>query len=75
MNIAAPPSLNLLREIGLFMCLLKWRKFRYILIFWLGIIVGGYCLYLFSYSQHGKRNLIYSFWVRNCREHLIIFFH
>lgn len=75
-NIAAPPSLNLLREIGLLNRIINWRFFRLILLIFLSFFSAAYCLYLFSYRQHGNLySLLFSY--SNCyiRELLILWLH
>lgn len=75
-NIAAPPSLNLLREIGLINSLTRWSELSFLIVILIGFFAAGYSLYLFSFSQHGKFSLgIYSFSIRNYREYLIIILH
>lgn len=54
-NIAAPPSFNLLGEIDLINRLVRWSWISMALIFFLSFFRGAYCLYIFSYRQHGVR--------------------
>lgn len=76
MNMACPPSLNLLSEIGLINSILRWRSYRIFLLIIIGFFVAGYCLYLFSFSQHGKfRLIIYRFYINRIREYFILFIH
>nr|UGS80264.1 NADH dehydrogenase subunit 4 [Fuelleborniella sp. FuspCA] len=76
MNMACPPSMNLLSEVGLIISIVGWSWFNSILIMLIGIFVAGYSLYLFSFSQHGKFNsMIYSFMQSNVREFFILFMH
>lgn len=75
-NIACPPSLNLLSEIGLINSIVRWRNYTMLLLIIMGFFVAGYCLYLFSYSQHGKfRSIIYRFHINRIREYYILFMH
>lgn len=75
-NIAAPPSLNLLREIGLINSLISWRNLTFLMVIIIGFFAAAYSLYLFSFSQHGKFSLgIYSFIKNNNREYLILILH
>lgn len=54
-NIAAPPTLNLLSEIFLMGRMMKFDKLI-LLFFPVGSYLGAvFTLFLFSYSQHGKR--------------------
>lgn len=75
-NIACPPSLNLLREIGLINSIISWRNYRILPLIIIGFFAAGYSLYLFSFSQHGKfRLIIYRFYINNIREYIILFIH
>nr|YP_009725893.1 NADH dehydrogenase subunit 4 [Dianemobius fascipes]QHQ73090.1 NADH dehydrogenase subunit 4 [Dianemobius fascipes] len=75
-NMAAPPSLNLMAEMGLFMSLISWNSFNGI---WLGVmsfLSAGYSLYLYSYSQHGKfYSGVYSFSGGKLAEYALMLFH
>nr|AFY16853.1 NADH dehydrogenase subunit 4 [Longivalvus hyalospilus] len=76
MNMAAPPSLNLLSEIGLINSLISWSSLLFLFLIMMGFFAAGYSLYLFSYSQHGKVSFsIYSFYGNNIREFMILFLH
>nr|WBK17685.1 NADH dehydrogenase subunit 4 [Dianemobius fascipes nigrofasciatus] len=75
-NMAAPPSLNLMAEMGLFMSLISWNSLNGI---WLGVmsfLSAGYSLYLYSYSQHGKfYSGVYSFSGGKLAEYALMLFH
>uniref|UniRef100_A0AAU7VAN5 NADH-ubiquinone oxidoreductase chain 4 n=1 Tax=Stenopsocus longitudinalis TaxID=3074942 RepID=A0AAU7VAN5_9NEOP len=76
MNMAAPPSLNLLSEIGLINSLVAWSTSSMLLLMLMSFFAAGYSLYLFSFSQHGKIiNSVYSFQLNTSREYLILFMH
>uniref|UniRef100_A0AAU7VAB6 NADH-ubiquinone oxidoreductase chain 4 n=1 Tax=Stenopsocus tripartibilis TaxID=3074949 RepID=A0AAU7VAB6_9NEOP len=76
MNMAAPPSLNLLSEIGLINSLVAWSISSMTLLMLMSFFAAGYSLYLFSFSQHGKTiNSIYSFHLNSSREYLVLFMH
>lgn len=76
LNISAPPSLNLLGEIGLINSLVMWNWGVRILLALIGFFVAAYCLYLFSFSQHGNfSERIFRFSVNRIREFLILFLH
>jgi NADH-ubiquinone oxidoreductase chain 4 len=75
-NIAAPPSLNLLGEIGLINSLVSWSNFLIILLALISFFRAVYSLYLYSFSQHGKVNLVvFSFSFSFNREYLVLFLH
>lgn len=75
-NISAPISLNLLREILILLSLLNWSyKILFLLI--LRIYFRSiYSLYLFSYSQHGiYRNLLIKIYRNKIIDFLILKIH
>nr|UGS80485.1 NADH dehydrogenase subunit 4 [Nepiomorpha sp. NespEL] len=76
MNMAAPPSLNLLSEIGLINSLVAWSKFSMLMLGVMSFLAAGYSLYLFSSSQHGKTtSSLYSFYGATVREYMILVLH
>uniref|UniRef100_A0AAU7VBD5 NADH-ubiquinone oxidoreductase chain 4 n=1 Tax=Malostenopsocus sp. HN TaxID=3074936 RepID=A0AAU7VBD5_9NEOP len=76
MNMAAPPSLNLLSEIGLINSLVTWSISSMTLLMLMSFLAAGYSLYLFSFSQHGKIiNSIYSFQLNCLREYFVLLMH
>nr|DAZ91324.1 TPA_asm: ND4 [Echiuropus macronychus] len=52
-NMASPPSLNLLGEILLISTLVSWSVYMVMVISLMSFFSAGYSLYLFSLSQHG----------------------
>lgn len=75
-NIAAPPSLNLIGEIGLLNSILAWSQFSIILLILVSFFRAAYSLYLYSFSQHGKFNSgNYSFSFGIVREYLVLILH
>jgi len=75
-NIACPPSLNLLREVGLINSILRWCLWSIICLCLISFLRACYRLYLFSFSQHGS---LYS--ILNClhgcslQEFIVLFLH
>nr|ASN65887.1 NADH dehydrogenase subunit 4 [Omus cazieri] len=53
-NMAAPPSMNLMGEIGLLNSLMSWSWLAMFMLMLLSFFSAAYTLYLYSYSQHGK---------------------
>nr|UOF70293.1 NADH dehydrogenase subunit 4 [Tropostreptus hamatus] len=53
-NMAAPMSLNLMGEISLLGCLLKYSEFMMLILVLLSFFSAAYCLYLYSSVQHGS---------------------
>nr|ANJ01491.1 NADH dehydrogenase subunit 4 [Calvia championorum] len=75
-NMAAPPSLNLLGEILLINSLINYSYICMFLLMLLSFFSAVYCLYLYSYSQHGVYfSGLFSFMNINFRELNLIFLH
>jgi NADH-ubiquinone oxidoreductase chain 4 len=75
-NMAAPPSLNLLREISLLNSLVSWSWISILALSLLSFFRAAYTLYLYSYSQHGKiYSGVYSCAIGYTREYLLLFLH
>ena len=75
-NIAAPPSLNLMGEIGLINRVLGWSQISMFLLMLVSFFRAAYTLYLYSFSQHGKfNNGNYSFSFAQNREYLVLILH
>nr|URX53197.1 NADH dehydrogenase subunit 4 [Cryptotermes mangoldi] len=75
-NMAAPPSLNLLGEIGLLNSLVSWSWVSMLFLVFLSFFSAAYTLYLFSYSQHGVYySGVYSCSLGYSREFLLLFLH
>lgn len=75
-NMAAPPSFNLLGEIILINSLVSWNLYLMLIVGFISFIGAGYCLYLFSYSQHGKfYSGVYRFSMGYIREYLLLILH
>nr|YP_010352901.1 NADH dehydrogenase subunit 4 [Pseudotibiozus cerasopus]UOF70241.1 NADH dehydrogenase subunit 4 [Pseudotibiozus cerasopus] len=53
-NMAAPMSLNLIGEISLLGCLLKYSVIMMFVLIFLSFFSAAYCLYLYSNIQHGS---------------------
>lgn len=53
-NIAAPPSINLVRELLLIISLLRYSRFLFWFIFLLSVLAAGYRIYLYIIVNHGK---------------------
>nr|QUB02916.1 NADH dehydrogenase subunit 4 [Polypedilum unifascium] len=75
-NMAAPPTINLLGEIGLLNSIVGWSKMLMILLIFISFFSAAYTLYLYSFSQHGKFNMSnFSFSFALNREYLILALH
>nr|ASY98348.1 NADH dehydrogenase subunit 4 [Pnigomantis medioconstricta] len=75
-NMAAPPSLNLLGEIGLFNSMVGWMWMVMFFLMLISFFSAAYTLYLYSYSQHGiYYSGVYSSVSGYCREYLLLMLH
>nr|ASY98218.1 NADH dehydrogenase subunit 4 [Pseudovates chlorophaea] len=75
-NMAAPPSLNLLGEIGLLNSMIGWMWLVMLFLMLISFFSAAYTLYLYSYSQHGiYYSGIYSSVSGYCREYLLLMLH
>nr|APQ47872.1 NADH dehydrogenase subunit 4 [Cheumatopsyche brevilineata] len=75
-NMAAPPSLNLLGEISLFISIISWSKVNILVMFLLSFFSACYSIYVFIFSQHGMvLKSIYFLKLINLREYLVLFMH
>nr|UYO79378.1 NADH dehydrogenase subunit 4 [Cheumatopsyche sp. XG-2022] len=75
-NMAAPPSLNLLGEISLFISIISWSKVNILVMFLISFFSACYSIYVFIFSQHGMiLKSIYFLKLINSREYLILFMH
>nr|UUJ36792.1 NADH dehydrogenase subunit 4 [Epeorus sp. 01 ZXM-2022a] len=75
-NMAAPPTLNLLGEIGLLNSLVAWSWVTMVGLGVLSFFSAAYTLYMFSYSQHGSLyGGLYATMGGYSREYLLLFLH
>nr|ATN40445.1 NADH dehydrogenase subunit 4 [Xizicus howardi] len=75
-NMAAPPSLNLMGEIGLLNSLVMWSWISMIMLMLISFFSAAYTLYLYSYSQHGMiYSGVYSCSMGYSREYLLLALH
>lgn len=75
-NIAAPPSINLLREIRLFNRIVSWSWLRIFALILLSFFSASYTIYLYSYSQHGKFHFsLFGACRGSLREYLLLLLH
>nr|ASY98179.1 NADH dehydrogenase subunit 4 [Odontomantis sp. JZ-2017] len=75
-NMAAPPSLNLLGEIGLLNSMIGWMWMVMMFLILISFFSAAYTLYLYSYSQHGAcYSGVYSSVSGYCREYLLLLLH
>nr|WBV74592.1 NADH dehydrogenase subunit 4 [Cordax unidentatus] len=75
-NMAAPPSINLLGEVSLFMGILNWTKMSIVALMLISFMAAVYSLYLYAFSQHG--NVYSALFVGvggSVREYLILGLH
>nr|YP_010426655.1 NADH dehydrogenase subunit 4 [Aoria nigripes]USM11441.1 NADH dehydrogenase subunit 4 [Aoria nigripes] len=76
MNMAAPPSMNLLGEIILINSLVAYNLYLMIFLGLASFMSAAYSLYLFSYIQHGLTySGSYSMHSGGIREYMLLFLH
>nr|AYP72667.1 NADH dehydrogenase subunit 4 [Colasposoma sp. EMHAU-15070314] len=76
MNMAAPPTLNLMGEIFLINSLVLYSSMTMIFLSLISFMGAAYSLFLFSYIQHGVMySGFYSFYMGCGREYLLMFLH
>nr|ASY98114.1 NADH dehydrogenase subunit 4 [Theopropus cattulus] len=75
-SMAAPPSLNLLGEVGLLNSMIGWMWMVMLFLMMISFFSAAYTLYMYSYSQHGTYySGIYSMITGYCREYLLLMLH
>nr|YP_009445862.1 NADH dehydrogenase subunit 4 [Eurythenes maldoror]ATX68770.1 NADH dehydrogenase subunit 4 [Eurythenes maldoror] len=75
-NMAAPPSINLLSEIMLIISLISWDFWCVVPLMLMSFFSAAYSLYLFSLSQHGVYLLSKGgFLGGSVEEYLVLFLH
>nr|AVN68191.1 NADH dehydrogenase subunit 4 [Lamproblatta sp. LA male] len=75
-NMAAPPSMNLLGEIGLLNSLIGWSWLSMFMLVFISFFSACYTLYLYSYVQHGQMfSGMFSCSLGYSREFLLLFLH
>nr|YP_009480275.1 NADH dehydrogenase subunit 4 [Navis striatus]AIZ58460.1 NADH dehydrogenase subunit 4 [Navis striatus]AIZ58473.1 NADH dehydrogenase subunit 4 [Navis striatus]QLD97032.1 NADH dehydrogenase subunit 4 [Navis striatus]QLD97045.1 NADH dehydrogenase subunit 4 [Navis striatus] len=74
-NMAAPPSMNLLGEILLMGSMLKYSFFLLFPLCFISFFSASFSLYMYSYTQHGKGWCIFSVNGILMREYFLMFLH
>lgn len=74
-NIAAPLSLNLVREVILLIGLIIYLKIFIIKLFIYCLLRFIYSLYFFRYMNHGNSNYNIHINIRNIKNYLVLLFH
>lgn len=75
-NIAAPPSVNLIREILLINSITAWSLFCVTPLIVISFIRAAFTLYLFAFTQHGSYNKsLYRFSSGSINEYLLLILH
>lgn len=74
-NIACPPTINLIREIGLINSLIPWTWILLPALIIISFTRAAYSLFIYASSQHGKTRIYYAFSRGNSREFLLILLH
>nr|YP_009973290.1 NADH dehydrogenase subunit 4 [Chinapotamon maolanense]QNH92741.1 NADH dehydrogenase subunit 4 [Chinapotamon maolanense] len=75
-NMAAPPSLNMVGEISLFISMISWSEMSVIGVMLVSFFSAAYTLYMYSLSQHGLfYNSLYSCCSGKVREYALLMLH
>nr|YP_009346076.1 NADH dehydrogenase subunit 4 [Ogadenus brumpti]AMX74048.1 NADH dehydrogenase subunit 4 [Ogadenus brumpti]AMX74061.1 NADH dehydrogenase subunit 4 [Ogadenus brumpti] len=74
-NMAAPPSMNLVGEIFLMGSMLSYSLLLLVPLGFMTFLSACYSLYMFSYTQHGSGWWVMSVLNVSVREYLLIFLH
>nr|APF47542.1 NADH dehydrogenase subunit 4 [Fornicia albalata] len=75
-NMSAPPSMNLISEIMIFISLNSWLNLFMFYLFLMTFFSSCYTIFIYSFSQHGKLSLnLFNFSMINCREYFIVIMH
>lgn len=74
-NISAPPRINLLGEISLFISLLKFNLYLLFLLFFFSFFCSCYTVFIYYSTQHGKLNFLFCLNFINRRELILVFLH
>ena len=75
-NISAPPTINLLGEIKIFIGLLRWDYFSIFFLCLFSFFRACYGFYLYSFSQHGKYIFMKSgYYTSDLVSYLVLFSH
>nr|YP_010415465.1 NADH dehydrogenase subunit 4 [Ziczacella heptapotamica]USC52155.1 NADH dehydrogenase subunit 4 [Ziczacella heptapotamica] len=74
-NMGCPPSLNFLSEIFILNSMMMfWFNSLYYFVF-ISFFSACFSVYLFSYTQHGSSNFLYSYSLGYIREYLLLIVH
>nr|QUI77240.1 NADH dehydrogenase subunit 4 [Empoascanara wengangensis] len=74
-NMGCPPSLNLLSEVLILGSMLFYWSYSSYYFAFISFFSACFSFYLFSYTQHGSFNFLYSFSSGYSREYLLLFIH
>nr|YP_010952952.1 NADH dehydrogenase subunit 4 [Empoascanara circumscripta]WMQ52395.1 NADH dehydrogenase subunit 4 [Empoascanara circumscripta] len=74
-NMGCPPSLNLLSEVLILGGMLSYWSYSLYYFAFISFFSACFSFYLFSFTQHGSSNFLYSFSSGYSREYLLLFVH
>nr|YP_010809159.1 NADH dehydrogenase subunit 4 [Anaka burmensis]UNZ99518.1 NADH dehydrogenase subunit 4 [Anaka burmensis] len=74
-NMSCPPSLNFISEIFIITSMIMYWMKSYLMLFFISFLSACFSFYLFSYSQHGSWNFLYSSSSGYTREFLMLIVH
>nr|WRQ18246.1 NADH dehydrogenase subunit 4 [Multinervis sp.] len=74
-NMGCPPSLNFVSEILILISILNYWYFSFYYFILISFVTACFCVYLFSFSQHGVFSNFYSFTFSSFHDYLMIYMH
>nr|ATC73028.1 NADH dehydrogenase subunit 4 [Osbornellus sp. EMHAU-2015-Zz052506] len=74
-NMSCPPSLNFVSELMILSSMVSFWFYSLIFFVFISFICACFSYYLYSYTQHGLFNSLYSFSNMNLLEYLCLFMH
>nr|YP_010414449.1 NADH dehydrogenase subunit 4 [Kusala populi]URW11953.1 NADH dehydrogenase subunit 4 [Kusala populi] len=74
-NMGCPPSLNFLSEILILNSMIMYWSLSSLYFLFISFFSACFSVYLFSYTQHGNSNYLYSYSLGSIREYLLLMIH
>nr|WRQ18233.1 NADH dehydrogenase subunit 4 [Multinervis guangxiensis] len=74
-NMGCPPSLNFISEIFILISILNYWPFSLYYFVMVSFLTACFCIYLFSFSQHGFFSNLYSFSFPYFHDYLMVYMH
>nr|YP_010349780.1 NADH dehydrogenase subunit 4 [Cassianeura cassiae]UOH96522.1 NADH dehydrogenase subunit 4 [Cassianeura cassiae] len=74
-NMGCPPSLNFFSEIFILTSMISFWSYSMLYFILISFFSACFSVYLFSYTQHGFSNFMYSYSLGYIREYLVLMMH